>query len=353
MKGITWFAVLSAVCILAFSPGNGMSQIREGSVSLNPNIGGYVFQRGQHIDDDLAYGLGLGYNFTENWGVEGNFNYVSTNSNASSSDGNNVDAYLYRLDALYHFMPEKKLVPYLAAGVGAIRISGDIDHSGSDPLLNYGAGVKYFLTENLALRGDVRQIITDDPNYNFIYTVGLTYLFGGGEKAAPAPAAEMVAPPPAPEPVAPPPPPPAPEPVAPPPAPEPVAPPPPPPVKETKVVVLEDIHFDFDKATLTDEAKSILKKNIETLKENPDVGVRIEGHTCAHGPDDYNLRLSERRANAVKEYLINEGGISADRISTISYGETRLAMPEIPTPQNKNSIEAKTNRRVHFVVITN
>ena len=161
MKGITWFAVLSAVCILAFSPGNGMSQIREGSVSLNPNIGGYVFQRGQHIDDDLAYGLGLGYNFTENWGVEGNFNYVSTNSNASSSDGNNVDAYLYRLDALYHFMPEKKLVPYLAAGVGAIRISGDIDHSGSDPLLNYGAGVKYFLTENLALRGDVRQIITD------------------------------------------------------------------------------------------------------------------------------------------------------------------------------------------------
>ena len=332
MKGITWFAVLSAVCILAFSPGNGMSQIREGSVSLNPNIGGYVFQRGQHIDDDLAYGLGLGYNFTENWGVEGNFNYVSTNSNASSSDGNNVDAYLYRLDALYHFMPEKKLVPYLAAGVGAIRISGDIDHSGSDPLLNYGAGVKYFLTENLALRGDVRQIITDDPNYNFIYTVGLTYLFGGGEKAAPAPAAEMVAPPP---------------------APEPVAPPPPPPVKETKVVVLEDIHFDFDKATLTDEAKGILKKNIETLKENPDVGVRIEGHTCAHGPDDYNLRLSERRANAVKEYLINEGGISADRISTISYGETRLAMPEIPTPQNKNSIEAKTNRRVHFVVITN
>jgi OOP family OmpA-OmpF porin len=355
MKGITWFAVLLAVCILAFSPGDGMSQIREGSVSLNPNIGGYVFQRGQHIDDDLAYGLGLGYNFTENWGVEGNFNYVNADSNASSSDGETVEAYLYRLDALYHFMPEKKLVPYLAAGVGAIRIKGDINNKGSDPLLNYGAGVKYFLTENLALRGDVRQIITDDPNYNFIYTVGLTYLFGGQKEAAPAPAAEMVtAPPPAPEPVAPPPPPPAPEPVAPPPpppAPEPVA--PPPPVMETKVVVLEDIHFDFDKATLTDEAKGILKKNIEALKENPEVSIRIEGHTCAHGPDDYNLRLSERRANAVKEYLINEGGISADRISTISYGETRLAMPEIPTPQNKNSIEAKTNRRVHFVVITN
>ncbi len=167
MKSITWLAVLLVVCILVFSPGNGMSQIREGSVSLNPNIGGYVFQGGQHIDDDITYGLGLGYNFTENWGVEGNFNYVNTDSNADSSDGENVEAYLYRLDALYHFMPDKKLVPYVAAGVGAISIRGDIDNKGSDPLLNFGAGVKYFVTENLAVRGDIRQIITDDPNYNY------------------------------------------------------------------------------------------------------------------------------------------------------------------------------------------
>jgi len=115
-------------------------------------------------------------------------------------------------------------------------------------------------------------------------------------------------------------------------------------------VVLEDIHFEFDKATLTAEAKTLLDNNIETIKENPDIRVRIEGHSCAHGPDDYNLRLSDRRANAVKEYLVN-GGVSADRLTTISYGETRLAMPEIPTPQNKNSEEAKANRRVHFEVL--
>lgn len=115
-------------------------------------------------------------------------------------------------------------------------------------------------------------------------------------------------------------------------------------------MVLEDIHFEFDKATLTAEAKTLLDNNIETIKENPDIRVRIEGHSCAHGPDDYNLRLSDRRANAVKEYLVN-GGVSADRLTTISYGETRLAMPEIPTPQNKNSEEAKANRRVHFEVL--
>ena len=351
MKSIMKCGALAIVFLLTFFAVNGMSEIRKGSVSLNPNIGGYVFQRGQHIDDDIAYGLGLGYNFTENWGVEGNFNYVDTNSSADSSDGEDVKAYLYRLDAIYHFMPETKLVPYIAVGVGAIRIDGDVRGRGSDPLLNYGAGIKYFLTENLAVRGDIRQIITEEPNYNILYTVGLTYLFGGEKKAAPAPAPPP--PPPAPEPVAPPPPPPAPEPVAPPPpppAPEPVA-PPPPPVKETKVVVLEDLHFDFDKATLTDEAQGILKKNIQALKENPDIKIRIEGHTCAHGPDDYNLRLSERRANAVKEYLVKEGGILAERMTTIAYGETRLAMPEIPTPKNKNSTEAKANRRVHFVVI--
>jgi len=135
------------------------------------------------------------------------------------------------------------------------------------------------------------------------------------------------------------------------PKPEPPAPTPPPPplVVEPVKITLEDIHFDFDEATLTKVALDILDSNIKTLKENQGVNVQIEGHTCAHGSEDYNTALGERRANAVKEYLANQG-ISADRMTTISYGETRLAMPEIPTPKNKDSKEAKTNRRVHFEV---
>jgi outer membrane protein OmpA-like peptidoglycan-associated protein len=144
------------------------------------------------------------------------------------------------------------------------------------------------------------------------------------------------------------------------PKPEPVAapaaeptPPPPPPlarVAEPVNVVLEDIHFDFDKATLTAEARIILEKNVQTMKDNSGINVQIEGHACAHGAADHNMALGERRAAAVKEYLVNHG-VSADRMTTISYGETRLAMPEIPTPHNKNSKEAKANRRVHFEVI--
>jgi outer membrane protein OmpA-like peptidoglycan-associated protein len=132
--------------------------------------------------------------------------------------------------------------------------------------------------------------------------------------------------------------------------PPPPPPPPPPPVVEPVKIVLEDIHFDFDMATLTKVALDILDSNIKILKENQGVNVQIEGHTCAHGAEDYNMALGERRANAVKEYLANKG-IGADRMTTISYGETRLAMPEIPTPKNKDSKEAKTNRRVHFEVI--
>jgi len=146
---------------------------------------------------------------------------------------------------------------------------------------------------------------------------------------------------------APPPPPPPPA-----PAPAPAAKPEPAPVPAPapKKIVLEDVHFDFDKATLTNEAKAILARDVATLKENSGIKVQIEGHTCAHGKDDYNMALGERRANAVKEFLVKEG-VDAGRLSTISYGETRLAMPETPTPKNKNSTEAKANRRVHFEVI--
>ena len=116
-------------------------------------------------------------------------------------------------------------------------------------------------------------------------------------------------------------------------------------------IVLEDMHFDFDKATLTQAATGILDSNIRTLKENQGVNVQIEGHTDAHGSDDYNMALGERRANAVKEYLVREGGIAESRMTTISYGKSRPLCVEKPTAQNKNDECMKSNRRVHFEVI--
>jgi len=122
------------------------------------------------------------------------------------------------------------------------------------------------------------------------------------------------------------------------------------PTEKVVVLAFEDIHFDFDKSTLKPEAQTILKRNIEVLRENPRVQVRIAGYASASGTDAYNQKLSERRANAVKGYLIKEGLISSDRLSMIGYGERNPAMHEA-APKNLYSDAAKANMRVLFEIV--
>ena len=122
------------------------------------------------------------------------------------------------------------------------------------------------------------------------------------------------------------------------------------PKERVVVLAFEDIHFDFDKSTLKPEAQTILKRNIQVLKENPKAQVRIAGYTSASGTDDYNQKLSERRADAVKGYLINEGLISSDRLSMIGYGEKSPAMYEA-APKDLYSEAAKANMRVLFEIV--
>ncbi|MCX5884787.1 MAG: OmpA family protein [Proteobacteria bacterium] len=117
-----------------------------------------------------------------------------------------------------------------------------------------------------------------------------------------------------------------------------------------KVILLEDIHFDLDKSTLTKEAQMILKRNIQVLKENPNMRIIIQGHTSAIATEEYNQKLSERRAKSVEDFLIKEGGLAPNRLSEIGYGETRLETPE-PNPEITESAAAKTNRRVIFKII--
>jgi outer membrane protein OmpA-like peptidoglycan-associated protein len=122
------------------------------------------------------------------------------------------------------------------------------------------------------------------------------------------------------------------------------------PKAEVKFILLEDEHFDFDKSTLTIKAKEILERNIQVLKENPEIQVRIAGYASASGTEEYNQKLSERRAKTVQDYLIKEGGIAPGRLTTIGYGETRPATYE-PIPSDINSKAAKSNMRVLFEII--
>ena len=157
---------------------------------------------------------------------------------------------------------------------------------------------------------------------------------------APPPAAVAPAPAPAPEPpkvveipVAP----------APAPAPAPVAPPAPAPPPVQAPAPLKDVFFDYDKASIRDDQKAALTDNAGWLKGNTGAKVLLEGHCDERGTAEYNLALGERRAKAVKDYLV-AAGVAADRVSTISYGKER------PFVLGHDESAWKWNRRGHFVL---
>jgi len=118
--------------------------------------------------------------------------------------------------------------------------------------------------------------------------------------------------------------------------------------EDEEVAVFGDTHFDYSQSTLTNEAKAQLDKNVKVLKENPKMKVRMAGYTSAKGTEASNQALSEGRANAVRDYLIQQG-IGPERISIIGYGRTKPALYEV-SPGNGDSTEAKANMRVLFEI---
>lgn len=121
------------------------------------------------------------------------------------------------------------------------------------------------------------------------------------------------------------------------------------PKDDEKVVVFGDTHFDYNKAGLSESAKTMLDKDVQGLKENPLMKVRMAGYTSADGTEEDNQKLSERRANSVRDYLVDKG-IAPDRITVIGYGRTKPAVYEV-APGDINSKEAKANMRVLFEVV--
>ena len=158
-------------------------------------------------------------------------------------------------------------------------------------------------------------------------------------KAAAAPAPPPVAT--APAPAAPP---------APAPPPAPVAPPPPPAVVAVRpepkefapTDALKPIHFDFDRAEIRSSEVAVLEANGDWLKEHRDIVIIIEGHCDERGTEAYNLALGERRAKAVRDYLMTKG-VAADRMTTVSYGEDR------PVCREQTEECWQKNRRASFV----
>ncbi len=113
--------------------------------------------------------------------------------------------------------------------------------------------------------------------------------------------------------------------------------------EKEEVILLERIHFDFDDYSLRDDAKEILRKHAQWLKEHPSVKLVIEGHCDERGTSEYNLALGQKRAESAKAFLV-ELGIDPSRIETVSFGE------EIPLDPGHNEEAWAKNRRAEFVI---
>ena len=107
---------------------------------------------------------------------------------------------------------------------------------------------------------------------------------------------------------------------------------------------LQTVYFDYDRADIRPEMRTVLQRNAEWLRRHPRVKMSIEGHCDERGTEEYNMALGQRRAEAVKSYLVSLG-ISSNRLSTISYGEERPA-----DPGHSETAWAK-NRRVEFSIV--
>ncbi len=318
--------------------GNATAEIKRGSYTLTPYLGGYSFDDGEGLENGVAVGLGLGYNYTDRLGVEAVFNYVE-------SEDQKVNAKLLRFDGLYHFMPKDKLVPYLAAGLGFIDVNSVNDEDGSSPLFDFGAGLKYSINDNVQLRGDIRNIYEIDGSDNHqIYTVGITYLFGKKEPVR-LPVVEKKAPP------------------------VPVdsdgdgvyddkdkCPNTPKGIKvdssgcpiplTEKVVIDLKVEFDFDKANIKSVYNDHLQKVANFLAAYPDAQGVIEGHTDSIGSEEYNHKLSHKRAENVRLYLIKNFGVKAERLKAEGFGESQ------PIADNKTKEGRQSNRRVIGTIST-
>lgn len=195
MKRNIFVLVGCLIIVTVVMLGSAFAEIRPQRPSVGIFVGGYDFDFFQSNEQNPVFGLRAGYDFTEQWGLEAAFDYIPFTSEINNDD---VNAFMYRVEGLYYLMPQKRLVPFGAIGVGGISVDPSSETNSSGMIADYGIGAKYFLSDRYSLRGDVRHVIDFSETYfihnNLEYTIGLTIHFGA-KKAEPVKAAVVTPPP--------------------------------------------------------------------------------------------------------------------------------------------------------------
>jgi uncharacterized protein (TIGR03382 family) len=115
-------------------------------------------------------------------------------------------------------------------------------------------------------------------------------------------------------------------------------------IQTDRIAIKDKVHFDFDRATIQPRSFGLLDQVARVLREHPEIlAVSVDGHSDSQGPADYNRNLSQRRAEAVREYLIQKGGIAPERLLARGFGEDQ------PIDSNATNAGRAANRRVEFL----
>lgn len=294
----------------------------QGAVEAEAFAKRYFTDSYRNMDDGNLYGGSVGYFLTDDVSLNLSYGeYKRLNFDDRVNGSKKVRGSLSSLDAVYHFgTPGVGLRPYVSAGMGHQSI-GQQAHSGRDrtTFANIGAGAKYYFTENVFAKASVDGMHGfDNHQSEWMAGVGVGVNFGGSPKAAPAPYVEPVA--------------------------APVEPVVYEEVEAEPVRVELDVKFDFDKANVKQDSYSDIENLAEFMKQYPQTATTVEGHTDSTGNAAYNQKLSERRAGAVRDTLVNQFGVEASRINAVGYGKER------PVADNATNEGRAINRRVEASV---
>jgi opacity protein-like surface antigen len=189
MKRMVWLAVVFLLCASPVS-----AEITEGNFSATLGGLGYLSDGVQHQHVGPGMTAKLGYDFTKHFGLEGSFDYILSESTKSKSWWGS--RYAFRLDALFHFLPDGRFVPYVSGGAGFIYSDDlypykeySISRNHTDFLISVGGGAEFFITDAIALRADLRPIAIfgDGTLINYEAMLGVSYHFGGSDRKATPP----------------------------------------------------------------------------------------------------------------------------------------------------------------------
>jgi OmpA-OmpF porin, OOP family len=316
---------------------------------VTPEVGGISPDYKRALDDqNWLFGIGAGRELNQFLNLELNFN--GTRLDDRDAPGH-MYSYATSLDLLGVLNRGGLVAPFLSVGAGVLRndFSDQLAPTPAETHFLAESGVGAFLnlwksadgSSSFALRPEIEarwdEPGRDDHLTDYIAMLGFQYSFGGSPETRAAP---------------PPPPPPAPPPPAPPPPAPAVSPAPPPPethrivIPTSGSVTLEGVTFAFNSADLTDSSRPVLDDTASGLKQHPGLKVEVQGYTDSVGSSRYNLRLSQRRADAVRDYLV-EQGVDAEQLTARGYGKAD------PVATNSTAEGRAQNRRVVLFVLSN